>query len=178
MPETPGETPKIIIDSDWKAQAQKEREKLTQQEQAAAAKKPAAKAPAPGGANLGPESMPPADFQALVGTLITQALMYMGGFPDPQTGRAMVSLEYAKFHIDLLAVLEVKSKGNLTAEESEDLNQALRELRIRFVEIVKAVEQASKEGRLSQSAGRGMGDPNALGPIGGAGMGGMVGPGL
>ena len=163
--------PKIVIDSDWKAQAQKERERLAAKEKEAAEKaKPKATAPAGfPGAESGEQGdpheqgMPPPDFQALVGTMVTQCLLYMGGFPDPQTGRAIVSLEHARFHIDLLATLEEKTKGNLTEDEATDLKMALNELRMRFVEIVKAVAQASKDGRLNRPAG-------APGPMPGPGM--------
>lgn len=166
--------PKIIIDSDWKAQAQKERERLAQKEKDAQAKAP--KAPPAGiggpqpGAVPGPSEtpgMPPADFQSLVGTMVTQALMYMGAFPDPETGRAIVSLEHAKFHIDLLGVLEEKTKGNLGAEESGDLTQALSELRMRFVEIVQAIAQMKKEGKLRPQAGGGVSGGGTFGLAGG-----------
>ncbi len=161
MSQNPGE-PKIVIDSDWKAQAQAEREKMAAQEKKAAAERPA-QASGSGGAAAaqGMESLPPADFRSLLEVLITQALMYMGAFPDPETGRAMVSLEHAKFHIDLLAVLEDKTKGNLTAEEAADLAQVLSQLRLQFVEISKAVAQAVAKGAMK---GGGMG-----GSLGGAG---------
>lgn len=162
MPDAPDQPSKIIIDSDWKAQAQKEREKLAEKDKQTAAK--ASPQPA-AGASGEPEGMPPADFQSLVGTMVTQALMYMGGFPDPQTGRALVSLEHARFHIDLLAVLEEKTRGNVTPEESSDLGAAVNELRMRFVEITRAVAQASKEGRLSRpgsSMAGGASDPASL----------------
>lgn len=176
MPDSPDQAPKIIIDSDWKAQAQKEREKLAEKERQEASKKPGAKGNGAGPEGHDPEGMPPADFQALVGTMITQALMYMGGFPDPQTGRALVSLEHARFHIDLLSVLEEKTRGNITADESADLTAAVGELRMRFVEIAKAVAQASKEGRVSRAGG---GGPGMAG--GGPNLsfgGGMAGPGM
>lgn len=159
------DAPKIIFDDDWKAQAQKEREKLVAQEKEAAAKAGPGKgsglgsggvgaAGAAGGSGEGdPHAMPPADFQSLIGTLITQALMYMGGFPDPETGRAMVSLDHARFHIDLLGVLEQKTKGNLAPEEASDLSQALNELRLRFVDITKAVAEMQAQ----KLAGGGMG---------------------
>jgi hypothetical protein len=114
--------------------------------------------------------MPPADFQALVGTMVTQALMYMGAFPDPETGRAIVSLEHARFHIDLLGVLDEKTKNNLSPDEAADLSQALTELRHRFVEIVQAIAQMKKEGKLKPGA---MGGAPGLGGMGG--MGGMMG---
>jgi len=140
MADTP-EQPKIIIDSDWKSQAQAEKERLAAKEREAAAKAPPAGAGGAAGPGAGGrEELPPADFQSLIGTLVTQALIYLGGFPDPQTGRAIFSPEHARFHIDLLGVLEVKCKGNLTAEEEADLTQALHELRLRYVEIGRAVQ--------------------------------------
>lgn len=132
--------PKIIIDSDWKAQAQAEKERLAAKEKEKEAQKPQA----PGGAAGDAGAMPPADFMSLVGTLATQAILYLGGIPDPQTGRAIVSPDHARLYIDLLQVLETKTKGNLTAEESSELTAILNELRLRFVEINKAIAEAAK----------------------------------
>lgn len=174
-----GETPKIVVDSDWKSQARAEKDRLAAAEKAKQAEKPKAEAggAAPGGE--GEEGLPPADFQSLLGTMVTQALIYMGGFPDPQTGRAMVSLEHAKFHIDLLATLEAKTKGNLTEQEAADIGQALNELRLRFVEITKVVAQMAAERRAG--GGRAPGQGGAMGGMGGMGGGmppGMMGPGM
>jgi hypothetical protein len=191
MADQQGEAPKIIVDSDWKAQAQKEREKLAEKDRQAkeAAEKSRRPGPTPSGNPVAPgapaagaaagstggagqpmQGLPPADFQTLVGSMVTQALMYMGAFPDPETGRAVVSLEHARFHIDLLTVLSDKTKNNLSAEESQDLAQALSELRHRFVEIVEAIAQMKKEGKLRPSSPEG-GMP-------GMGMGGLSGPGM
>jgi hypothetical protein len=170
-----GGTPKIVVDSDWKSQARAEKDRLEQQAKAREAEK---KAAAPAGAASGapgvgpggggdPEALPEADFMTLLGTMVTQALMYMGAFPDPQTGRAIVSLEHAKFHIDLLGVLETKTKGNLSAEESTELSGTLNELRMRFVEISKAVATALER----QAAQRAAGGAGAMG-MGGLGGGG------
>lgn len=128
------EQPKLIIDSDWKAQAQAEKERLAQQEQAKAAQS--------GGADA--DGMPPADFRTLVGMLATQALMYMGAIPDEQ-GRAMVALDVAAHTIDLLATLAEKTKGNLTKDENEELTEVLRELRSRFVQLTGMVAEARKK---------------------------------
>lgn len=154
------EQPKIIVDSDWKAQAQAEKERLAAKEREAAAQRAKPAAGGPEGAGQAPlggeEGLPVADFNALVGTLLTPALHYLGAFPDPQTGRAMVSLDYARMYIDLLGVLEEKTKGNLTEEESRDLQQALSELRLRFVEISRLVTaQLAKQ----RAGAAGMGGP-------------------
>ncbi len=151
------DTPKIIVDTDWKAQAQKEKERLSASERPSGAPAPARQAsaaapgaPAPEPASPGPgESQPEATFEELLRLLATQALMYLGAFPDPETGRAIVSLEYAKLHIDLLGVLERKTKGNLTEQESSLLTRTLHELRMQYVEVARAVAKAVQEGRIS-----------------------------
>lgn len=132
------DAPKIIVDSDWKSQAQQEKEKLSQQ----AAQKQAEAAEAQG----------PVGFEDLVGWLGTQALMYLGYFPDPQTGQAVVSLEYAKLYIDMLGVVESKTTGNLSEKEKEGLTKTLSQLRSEFVEVSKAVAKAVQEGRIKPMA--------------------------
>lgn len=149
QPNTPEDAPKIIVDSDWKAQAQAEKEKLSEvQEQAQAS--------AGGG-------LPPADFQSIVGTLFSQALMYLGGMADRQTGAVMVDLEAGKHFIDLLGVLDEKTRGNLNEQEAELMKQALVESRGMFVEINRAVQrQAAGGGGLG---GAGSGEIGGKGPI-------------
>jgi len=131
-----GDQPKIIVDDDWKSQAQAEKEKLAEQAKAEP------EASAEGGL---PENI---TFTDLVRMFATQALMYMGAFPDPQTGKATVALDVAKMNIDLLGVLEEKTKGNLDDEEKELLEGSARELRGQFVEISKMLQQAQAEGRI------------------------------
>ncbi len=156
------EPPKIVVDSDWKAQAQAEKERLAAKEREAAARAAPAggAAGAPGG--RGAEELPAPDFMALVSMLATNALTYLGAFPDPQTGRAVVAPDYARVYIDLMGILEEKTKGNLTEEESRDLAQVLSELRLRYVEITKFVAQELAK----QAAGKG-------GGAGGPGPGGV-----
>lgn len=158
-------TPKIIVDDDWKSQARAEKEKLAAAEKQRAAEKQAASPAAAGSAGGSPEGghdhdhgrLPPASFDTLLGSMITQALMYMGAFPDPETGQAVVSLEHAKFHIDLLGVLEAKTKGNLTEAEAKDLTQSLSQLRLQFVEVTKAVAQYAEKRQAARGTGPGMG---------------------
>ena len=151
--------PKLVVDSDWKNEAQAEKDKMAE-----AAKTAEAKAGKAGGQR----ELPPADFKTLVGTMVTQAGMYLGWFPDAQ-GRAVVSMEYAKFHIDLIGVLAEKTKGNITTEELAELLEALQELRGQFVEVGRAVAQSAAE-KLKGGAGGGM----AGGMAGGMGPGGMT----
>lgn len=161
--------PKIIIDDDWKAQAQAEKAKLSVQEKAKATPPPAGE-PA-GSPGTGAAAASPGDrigFTDLVQVLASQALMYMGAVPDPQTGKAVVSPPMAKAHIDLLGVVEEKTKGNLNAEETSLIQGILYELRMQFVELGKMIEQAITEGKISpQQAGEmGMGMPPPSGNLG------------
>lgn len=150
--------PKLIIDDDWKAQAQAEKAKLSEKEKA---RQPAPSAQTGPGAPAGTPGAPgdQIGFTDLVQVLASQALMYMGAVPDPQTGKAVVSPPMAKAHIDLLGVVEEKTKGNLTEDETSMVQGILYELRMQYVELGKAIEQAIKEGKLSpQQAGEmGMG---------------------
>src|SRR5262245_10331043 len=125
MSESKGE-PKLHIDSDWKAEAQREKERLAQKE---TKDKPKA-----GAANHQGE-LPEANFGVLVTMLEPQAIMGVGAMADRETGRVVVDLEGSRFSIDLLDMLEQKTKGNLIEEEAKELRQLLAELRSRFVQI-------------------------------------------
>lgn len=126
-----GEAPKLHIDSDWKSQAQAEKERLAQQEAEAKAKAASGE--------FDENDIPPADFRALMGLLASQALMYMGGIADPQSGKPIFDPIYAVHMIELLGTLEEKTKGNLTDEESKELQGVLHELRSRYVQIMQMV---------------------------------------
>lgn len=141
--------PKIIIDDDWKAQAQAEKAKLAEKEQAKAAESPAAAGGAAPGAGAAPGQQEKIGFSDLVQMLASQALMYMGAVADPQTGKAVVSPPMAQAHIELLGVLEEKTKGNLTDDESKMVSGITHELRMQFVELSKAIEQAIREGKIT-----------------------------
>ena len=77
----------------------------------------------------------PLSFIAFVLSLATTAAVHFGDMPDPMTGQPMeANLEGASQMIEILALLDQKTKGNLTAEERQVLEQVLYELRMRFVE--------------------------------------------
>ncbi|MCA9183963.1 MAG: DUF1844 domain-containing protein [Pirellulaceae bacterium] len=128
---------KIIIDEDWKSQVEAEREQFRQQDQnPTASAEPTGAAHASGSAPdehlSGPEQLPPASFPMLVTGLATQAVMAFGEMQQ-HPDQAQAHLQYAKYTIDTLAVLEVKTRGNLTADEAAMLDNALHELRMQFV---------------------------------------------
>ena len=123
--------PKIHIDSDWKAQARAEKERLVE--------KGKSESPAGGGGAAGGRGgLPPATFETLVSTMATQALFALGAIPDPRTGQRMMSLDLARHHIDMLTVIEQKSKGNLSADESNLLVTTLYELRQRYIQVASS----------------------------------------
>ena len=135
--------PKIIVDDDWKAQAQAEKAKLAAEQAQAKADEaaPAAEAAAGADASAGEagqrRQMPPASFTTHVTTLASQALFAMGAVADPQSKRRMIDLDLAKFHIDTLEVLEHKTAGNLTDEEKALLDTTLYELRSHYIQLAQ-----------------------------------------
>ena len=81
--------------------------------------------------------MPEVTFSAFVMSLNTSALYHLGELADPDTGKKSANLELARHAIDTLAVLEEKTKGNLTEEETELLKNILYDIKIRFVKVAQ-----------------------------------------
>lgn len=77
------------------------------------------------------------DFTTFVFSLGSSALMHLGDTPHPETGESLKDLELAKETIDLLAMLEQKTKGNLSDEEARFLGALLYDLRVRFIEATR-----------------------------------------
>lgn len=125
-PKAPPE--KLIIDEDWKSQVEAEREAARY---APEAPQPAAPTP--------PGPLPPADLTFLVSTLYLQAAMALGLVPNPVTKKAEVQFEQAKHSIDLLSVLQQKTEGNRTPEESSDMEAALHDLRMTYLAVSEQV---------------------------------------
>lgn len=78
------------------------------------------------------ENVPPIDFNTFILSLSASAAMHLGMVPD-SSGQTRVNLPMARQTIDLLAVLEKKTEGNLTGEEERLLAQVLYDLRMQFV---------------------------------------------
>ena len=154
----------LHIDTDWKKQAQEEKRRLAEEEQKRAAEREraaATSAPSPGmggvaagptgapGAGVAPgpsrgragaagagreRQMPEASLATLANSLMTQVLLYLGELA-PRGVEPQVNLDMAKFNIDLLGILEQKTKGNLSPEEQKLLDTALYETRMRYVQV-------------------------------------------
>lgn len=125
--------PKIIVDDDWKSRVQAERETLRSGGTTAPAAE--AKAERTPSADESHEQLPPASFESLISLFVTQALATLGQIPMGEKQQPVIMLDHAKHYIDLLAILETKTKGNLTADESEMLTRILHELRMLFVTL-------------------------------------------
>src|SRR5713101_4281981 len=65
------------------------------------------------------------------------AALFLGQIPNPKTGEGEVNLELAKMFIDQLAMIQEKTRGNLTNEESTVLRNALSNLQIAYVEVAR-----------------------------------------
>lgn len=89
------------------------------------------------------------NFAAFVLSLAHTAAVHFGDVPDPVTGQAAErNLPAAQQMIDILALMEEKTRGNLTAEERQLLEQLLYELRMRFVEVAKEGAAGSSGSRI------------------------------
>ncbi|MHC4509577.1 MAG: DUF1844 domain-containing protein, partial [Planctomycetota bacterium] len=116
---------KIIVDEDWKQEAQKEKEILAAREEAEKEKEQKEDGP------RGP--LPEGNFAALVSMLTTQALFALGLLQIKGQEQKQPDLELAKYNIDMLETLEEKTRGNLTKEEEAVLANTLSELRMGYV---------------------------------------------
>ena len=82
--------------------------------------------------------LPKPDFSFLITSLAMQVMMHFGDFPNPITQKASTDLEQAKHGIDTLGLLEEKTKGNLTDQETKLLQTTLYDLRLRYVAMSRS----------------------------------------
>lgn len=115
---------KIIIDEDWKAEAQKEKEILAAEEKTEKKEQPRPRGPLPKG-----------DFAALISMLTTQIFFSLGLIHLEGQEPKEPDLELAKYNIDMLETIEEKCKGNLTEQEEKVLKNTLNEVRMAYVKL-------------------------------------------
>ena len=137
MADAKDQSPKIIIDDDWKEQARREKEEADRQTREQAQ-----------------QTIPEPSILELVQMLVMQVSVGLGGMQDPQTGQQIPpSLPLAKHYIDLLEVLKNKTKGNLDENEQKIVDGTLHELRMAFVQIVSELQQHAGGSRLRHPTG-------------------------
>src|SRR4051812_34588181 len=73
------------------------------------------------------------------------AALFLGQIPNPQTGKGEVNLELAKMFIDQLSMIQEKTRGNLTNEETAVLRNTLSNLQMAFVEVSKETREGKTE---------------------------------
>ena len=123
MTDSSKQTPRA--DEDWKSRVQSEAAAESQDET------PAADSPR----DIDESRLPPANVTTLISMLSTQAMVSLGLIADPTTNKAEPRPALARHFIDMLGVVEEKTRGNLTTEEAQLLESALHELRMAFVHV-------------------------------------------
>jgi len=125
--------PKVFVKSDqaWKEEAQKEKERLAQQAEAEA--------------EAARRSLPKPTFAGFVGELGMQALLTLGlleleGQPKPPR-----DLPAARYTIDLLDLLQEKTRGNLAPEEKRHVDELIHSLHIQYARVAQEEAAASKK---------------------------------
>jgi hypothetical protein len=86
----------------------------------------------------------PASFVNFLSTLATNAAAALGAVPHPATGKRMLDLDTAKYWLDILGMLKDKTAGNLHPQEARLLEGLLGDLRIQYVQLVRATEEKLK----------------------------------
>ena len=108
---------------------------------AARAPEEAGETPAAGGSDAAPPrgapTLPAVDFHTFVLSLGSSALLHLGELEHPDVGAPQKDLPLAKHTIDILVMLEEKTKGNLTPAEEKLIGSLLYDLRLRYVEAQK-----------------------------------------
>ena len=125
------EEPKIIVDEDWKSQVAREKEQI---------KNAPAEDTKPEASEMG--EFPPANILVFISMLGTQAMAALGLMADPLSGEVQANRPLAKHCIDMLGVLEEKTKGNLTEDEAGHLRDALHQLRMVYVQTENMATEA------------------------------------
>lgn len=116
-------TPKIIVDSDWKEEARREKEQADRATRDTPAE----------------QELPAPSILEVVQMIIMHATMGLGAAQDPETGRPIPpNLPLAKHYIDLLGLLRDKTADHLDQMETSIIDRTLRELRMAFVQIAGA----------------------------------------
>ncbi len=101
-----------------------------------------------------PGAEDPASFVNFLSTLATNAAASLGAVPHPATGKRTLDLETGKYWLDILGMLKDKTEGNLHLQEARLLDGLLGDLRMQYVQLVRATEEKLK----AQAAAKFSGD--------------------
>jgi len=138
--------PDVTADEEWKSRVKAEdaaidetfRQEVQSQDAAGTETQPPGEEPSNGESTPETPPLPPAEFSTLIAMLSTQSMVALGIIPHPGSGKPEPQPELARHFIDLLGVIETKTKGNLDSGEQALLDNTLHELRMAFVEYSKS----------------------------------------
>lgn len=91
------------------------------------------------------QQLPSVDFISYLSNLVETGRLYLEGIPNPETDEVVINLPLVKHIIDTIEMLEKKTKGNLTAPETNFLANTLYELRMGYVRVLSRQEAAASE---------------------------------
>jgi hypothetical protein len=80
------------------------------------------------------------------------AALFLGQIPNPKTGQGEVNLDLARMFIDQLAMIQEKTRGNLTSEEAKVLSNALSNLQVAYVEVAKETPKGGAQPESPEAA--------------------------
>ena len=100
-----------------------------------------------------PGAEDPASFVNFLSTLATNAAAALGALPHPSTGKRSLDLESGKYWLDILAMLKEKTAKNLHPQEARLLDGLLGDLRMQYVQLIKATEEQLKAQAAQQFSG-------------------------
>lgn len=157
-----------VVDEDWKARIQREKEEARLKAEGTSAPKPG-EAPSQPVASSTPEGAPATQeadapngevnplFEGLVNMMATQAMYCLGLLGGQGQGPVTVNLEQAKEAIDIVVMLRDKTQGNLNADEAAILRETIAELQRLFAaRVQQAQAQAMQQAGIDPSNLRGM----------------------
>ncbi len=80
------------------------------------------------------------------------AALFLGQIPNPKTGEGEVNLELARMFIDQLAMIQEKTRGNLTSEETKVLSNAISNLQMAYVEVARETPKGTAQPEAPEAA--------------------------
>ena len=100
-----------------------------------------------------PGAQDPASFVNFLSTLATNAAAALGAIPHPATGKRSLDLESGKYWLEVISMLREKTKNNLHPQENRLLESLLADLRMQYVQLVRATEEKLKAQAAQQFSG-------------------------
>lgn len=137
------EEPKFNVDEGWKSQVEKEKEQLRQASESETSSDDELTSDVGESSDDEKVELPPASFLGLLSMLGSQAMSALGVIPDFSTGKPNVNRPLAKHCIDMIGILQEKTKNNLSDDEAAHVRDALHQLRMIFVSTAQTSSDAA-----------------------------------